>query len=171
MSSVFNLCLINWKDTRNEKILERIMGNLRNGWFRKYGIGVCWIRQVCTATKIPVMCVPPLGICAASVPISTSDCRKPLMLSKIFPNVTFAKHCNENSIYVFSGKKLHSLSPKFHIHVSASSLYIPTDRSTYFLAAEWAEPSREYSYKSLTDIWMWKLGLRWPNSFSGNICF
>ncbi len=26
-------------------------------------------------------------------------------------------------------------------------------------------------YKSLTDIWMWKLGL-WPrNSFSGNICF
>ncbi len=26
-------------------------------------------------------------------------------------------------------------------------------------------------YKSLTDTWMWKLGLRPDNSFSGNICF
>ncbi len=26
-------------------------------------------------------------------------------------------------------------------------------------------------YKSLTDTWMWKLGLRAHNSFSGNICF
>ena len=26
-------------------------------------------------------------------------------------------------------------------------------------------------YKSLTDTWMWKLGLRPCNSFSGNICF
>ncbi len=26
-------------------------------------------------------------------------------------------------------------------------------------------------YKSLIDTWMWKLGMRSPNSFSGNICF
>jgi hypothetical protein len=30
-------------------------------------------------------------------------------------------HCSENPIYVFPEKKLHGLSPNFHIHVSVSS--------------------------------------------------
>jgi len=34
-------------------------------------------------------------------------------------------HCKENPIYVFLFWKLHRLSPNFHIHVSASDLYIP----------------------------------------------
>jgi hypothetical protein len=34
-------------------------------------------------------------------------------------------HCNENPIYVFPEKELRGLSPKFHIHVSVSDLYIP----------------------------------------------
>jgi hypothetical protein len=36
-----------------------------------------------------------------------------------------APHCNENIIYVFPEKQLRGLSPKFHIHVSWSDLYIP----------------------------------------------
>jgi hypothetical protein len=34
-------------------------------------------------------------------------------------------HCNENLIYVFPEKELRGLSPKFHIHVPVSDLYIP----------------------------------------------
>ncbi len=37
----------------------------------------------------------------------------------------FDMHCNENSIYVFLFWELRDLSPNFHIHVSASDLYIP----------------------------------------------
>jgi hypothetical protein len=33
-------------------------------------------------------------------------------------------HCNENPIYVFPEKKLHGLSPNFHIHASVSDFYI-----------------------------------------------
>ncbi len=39
------------------------------------------------------------------------------------------------------------------------------------LWAIYLSPGSVHIYKSLTDTWMWKLGL-WPrNSFSGNICF
>jgi hypothetical protein len=43
------------------------------------------------------------------------------------------EHYNENPIYVFLFWELRGLSPNFHIHVSMSDLYIPQDRSTYFL--------------------------------------
>ncbi len=52
---------------------------------------------------------------------------------------------------------------RFQIHVSVSDLYIYSqDRSTYFPAAG----SWECTYKSLTDTWMWTLGLRPRNSIS-----
>ncbi len=44
------------------------------------------------------------------------------------------------------------------------------DQSTYFPASRIGRPILGI-YKSLTDTWMWKLGLRPRNSFSGNICF
>ncbi len=78
-------------------------------------------------------------------------------------------HCNGNSVYIFLFGELRGLSPNFHIHVSVSDLYIP-----------WIGPHISYSrkgrpmvgiYNSLTDTWMWKLGLRPRYSFSGNICF
>ncbi len=42
-------------------------------------------------------------------------------------------HCKENPIYVLSEKKLRGLSPKFHIHVSVSDLYILTIGPHVFL--------------------------------------
>ncbi len=79
--------------------------------------------------------------------------------------------CNEKPIYVFpENKKLRGLSIYFLFHVSVIDLHIYFhNRSTYFPAAEQADRSWEYTYKSLTDTWMWKLGLRPHNSFSGNI--
>ncbi len=42
-------------------------------------------------------------------------------------------HGKENPIYVLLEKKLFSLSPDFHIHVSVSDLYIPTIGPPIFL--------------------------------------
>ncbi len=81
-------------------------------------------------------------------------------------------HCNKNPIYVFLLWEFRSLSPNFHIRLFCERfvLIYSQDRSTYFL-----QQNRQIDcgniYISLTDTWMWKLGL-WPsNSFSGNICF
>jgi hypothetical protein len=49
-------------------------------------------------------------------------------------------HCDEKSIYVFPEKELRTLSPKFHIHVSASDLYIPH----IFLKQNWRPIGRIY---------------------------
>ncbi len=45
------------------------------------------------------------------------------------------------------------------------------DRSTYFLQQKRQTHRGNILYNSLTDTWMWKLGLRPRYSFSGNICF
>ncbi len=80
-------------------------------------------------------------------------------------------HCNENPIYVFPEKKFRSLSPDCHIHVSVSDLYIPRiGPHTVFSCSRIGRPILGI-YKSLTETWMWKLGLRLRNSFSGNIFF
>ncbi len=60
------------------------------------------------------------------------------------------------------------LSPNFYIHVSVSDLYIPRIGS-HISSSRKGRPIAGI-YNSLTDSWMWKLGL--PRySFSGNICF
>jgi hypothetical protein len=70
-------------------------------------------------------------------------------------------HCNENPSYVFPEKKLSGLSPYFHIHVSVSDLYIFPGSVHIFSCSRTGIVG---IYKSLTDTWMWKLGLRLRNS-------
>ncbi len=59
---------------------------------------------------------------------------------------------------------------QFRMHVSVSDLCIPRIGPNIFLCSRIGRPIVGI-YKSLTDTWMWKLGLRPRNSFSGNICF
>jgi hypothetical protein len=72
-------------------------------------------------------------------------------------------------IYSFSGNCAAGLSPNFHIHVSVSDLYIP--RIGPHISSRRKVRPIVGIYNSLTDTWMWKLGLRPRYSFSGNICF
>ncbi len=55
------------------------------------------------------------------------------------------------------------------IHVSVSDLYIPRV-GPHISSSRKGRPIVGI-YNSLTDTWMWKLGLRPRYSFSGNICF
>ncbi len=55
-------------------------------------------------------------------------------------------------------KEYRGLSPNFHIHASMSDLYIPTI-SLPILLEQICRPILGL-YKSLTDTWIWKLGLR-----------
>jgi hypothetical protein len=68
----------------------------------------------------------------------------------------------ENSIQIFPEKEYRGPSPNFHIHMSVSELYIPS-MGLPFLLEEICGPILRI-YKSLTDTWMWKLGLRPRNS-------
>ncbi len=82
---------------------------------------------------------------------------------------TDRQHCKGNSVYIFLFWELRGLSPNFYIHVSVSDLNIPS-------IGPHISSSRNGSsivgiYNTLTDAWMWKLGLRPRYSFSGNICF
>jgi hypothetical protein len=76
----------------------------------------------------------------------------------------------ENPINVFIEKELRDLSPNFHIHVSVSELYIPRIGLSS-APGKYVDRFWEYTYKPLTGTYMWKLGLRPCNSFTGNICF
>ncbi len=78
-------------------------------------------------------------------------------------------HRNGNSVYISLFWELRGLSPKFHIHVSVSDLFIPRI-SPHVSSSRKGRPIVGV-YNSLTDTWMWKLGLRPRYSFSGNICF
>ncbi len=78
-------------------------------------------------------------------------------------------HCNGNSVYIFLFWELRGLIPNFHIHVSVSDLNIP--RIGPHISSSRKDRPIVRIYNSLTDTWMWKLGLRPRYSFSGNICF
>ncbi len=78
-------------------------------------------------------------------------------------------HCNENPICVFLFRELLGLSPNFHIHVSLSDFFSP--RIGLYISSSRIGRPIVGIYKSLTDAWMWKLGLRPRYSFSENICF
>jgi hypothetical protein len=81
----------------------------------------------------------------------------------------YSTHCREKSIYVFLFWELLGLSPIFHIHLLVSDSYIPGIGP--HISCSRIGRSIVGIYKSLTNTWMWKLGL-WPrNSLSGNICF
>ncbi len=66
-------------------------------------------------------------------------------------------------------KELCGISSNFHIHVSVGDLYIPG--SVHIFSCSRISRPIMGTYKSLTDIWMGKLGLRLRNSISGNIFF
>ncbi len=81
----------------------------------------------------------------------------------------YSAHCNGNNVYIFLFWELRGLSPNFHILVSVSVLYIPRI-GPHISSNRKGRPIVEI-YNSLTDTWMWKLGLKPRYSFSGNICF
>ncbi len=64
----------------------------------------------------------------------------------------------EISKQIFSEKEYRGLGPNFHIHASVSDLYIPMI-GLPILLEEICRPIQGL-YKSITDTWMLKLGLR-----------
>ncbi len=72
-------------------------------------------------------------------------------------------------IYSFSGNSATSAPISTFMWLWAIHILYSQDQSTYFLQQK-GRPIVGI-YNSLTDTWMWKLGLRPRYSFSGNICF
>ncbi len=68
-------------------------------------------------------------------------------------------------------KELRGLSPNFLIHMSVSDLYISRICPHIFLQQNRQTDPGMGIGTSLRDTWMWKLGLRPRNSFSGNTYF
>ncbi len=85
-------------------------------------------------------------------------------LSLAYP--TLQGQNTEISKQIYPEKEYRGLSPNFHIHASVSDLYTPT-MGLPFLLEEICRPILGL-YKSLTDTWMWKLGLRLRNSQKRN---
>ncbi len=75
-------------------------------------------------------------------------------------------HCNENPIYVFSEKELQGLSLSTVMCLWAIYIF---PRSVHIFSCSRIGRSIVEIFKSLTDTWMQKMGLRPSNSFSGNI--
>ncbi len=71
---------------------------------------------------------------------------------------TLQRQNTEISKQIFPEKEYRGLNPNFHIHASVSDLYIPTI-GLPILLEEICRPILGL-YKSLTDTWMLKLGLR-----------
>jgi hypothetical protein len=80
---------------------------------------------------------------------------------------TLQRYYTENSKHIFPEKELRGHSPNSYIHVSVSDLHIPTRSVCLFCCKKIGGPIVGI-YKSLTDTWMCKLGLRLRSSFSGS---
>ncbi len=79
-------------------------------------------------------------------------------------------HCTENLKQIFPEKELRGHSSNSYIHFSVCDLYVYShDRSDLSAAGKYGGGPMVRIYIWLTDTWMWKLGLRPRNSFSGNI--
>jgi hypothetical protein len=85
-------------------------------------------------------------------------------------NCGLLPHCNENPINVFLFWELRGLSVPISTFMCLWAYYI-FPGSVHILSCSRIGRALLGIYKSLTDIWMWKLGLWRRNSFSGNICF
>ena len=85
-----------------------------------------------------------------------------VVISNIHLSCTLQRQSAENLKQIFPEKEHRGHSPNFHIHVSVSDLYVST-MGLPFLLEEICGPILGI-YKSLTDTWMWKLGLRPRNS-------
>ncbi len=95
------------------------------------------------------------------------QCKKSLKMPLISEQGNaLQRHNTKNSKQIFPEKELRRLRPNFHIHVPVSNLYIPTI-GLPILSRKICGPILGI-YKSLTDTWLWKLGLRPRNTFSGN---
>ncbi len=79
---------------------------------------------------------------------------------------TLQRANTENLKQIFPEKELRGHSPNFHIHVSVSDLYIPSIGP--HISCSRIDKSIVEIYESLTDTWMWKLGLRLRNSQKRN---
>ncbi len=79
---------------------------------------------------------------------------------------TLQRTNTENLKQIFPEKELRGHNLKFHIQVFVSDLYISTI-DLPILLQEICGPTQGI-YKSLTDTWMWKLGLRPCNSQKRN---
>ena len=78
----------------------------------------------------------------------------------LWSNTALQRQKTDISKQIFPEKEYRGLSPNFHIHASVSDLYIPTiGHGLPILLEEICRPILGL-YKSLTDTWMLKLGLR-----------
>ncbi len=84
------------------------------------------------------------------------------MMATRSPTPILQAHCKDKSTeiskQILPEKEYRGLSPNFHIHASVSELYIPTIGLPILLE----EICKAFLglYKSLTETWMLKLGLR-----------
>jgi len=94
--------------------------------------------------------------------------RRPLFQYSVHTSMCSSDpHCKANPNYVFLFWVLRCLSPNSHIHMSVSDLYIP--RISTHISCSIMGWSIVGIYKSLTNTWMWNMGLWKSNSFSENI--
>ncbi len=82
----------------------------------------------------------------------------PTTISAPSEQFSYTAKTTEISKQIFPEKEYRGLSPNFHIYASVSDLYIPTIGLPILLEEICLQILG--LYKSLTDTWMWKLGLR-----------